>query len=317
MRGLKIFTFLICILWFYQGHAQTDALAYADSLSKVTGISYLSMFGTKVFIPKGKQRSAVRRDIHVLEIFNDSALAVAEIKVLQMPAYTTLQQPGSGFTPFNIKGVAGKLYKTGNNEGTVLTFLSEDAESKLLIQVSFINVDEEQEYLELLKNIYYEKNVKVHTRLLPLLARFTVNAASAGYQLIDVSKGSYRYTPNGVKPKSVKEPQVWITEHHTTDMSQLRYLDLPALPGPVTIDSITKNVEEPTIDGFKVYTSVMYIGVAPNRLMVYQAARTNGVISAVMTGIATSAFEKNKALFEKMANTLHVRGDHEIKLFEN
>ncbi len=318
MRGFKMVILLICIFGFCQSQAQTDALKYADSISKTTGMSYLNMFGTKVFIPKGKQRSAVRRDIHVLEIFNDSAQVVAEIKVLQMPAYTTLQQPGSGFTPFNIKGAAGRLYKTGNSEGNVLTFLSEDDESKLLIQVSFIDLAAEQEYLELLKNIYYEKNVKIHTRLLPLLARFTVNAASAGYQLIDVSKGSYRYTPNGVRPKSANEPQVWITEHHTTDMSELRYLDLPALPGGViTIDSIAKKVEEPTIDGFKVYTSVIYIGVAPNRLMVYQAARTNGVVSAVITGIATSEFEKNKTLFEKMANALHVRGGHEIKLFEN
>ncbi|HMI79491.1 MAG TPA: hypothetical protein VK484_11910, partial [Ferruginibacter sp.] len=122
---------------------------------------------------------------------------------------------------------------------------------------------------------------------------------------------------NGAKPKSVSEPQVWITEYHTTDMSELRYLDLPALPGGVIIDSVAKTVEEPTIDGFKVYATVIYIGVAPNQLMVYQTARTNGVVSAVITGIATSEFEKNQAMFMKMAKTLHVRGGHEIKLFEN
>jgi len=319
MRKFKIVTLLVIgIFGFCKSYAQTDALKYADSLSKATGLTYMNMFGTKVFVPKPKGKSAVKRNINILEVYNDSAQVIAEINVLEMPAYAIVQLPAGEFTTLGIKGYAGKLYKKKNNEATVLTFFFEDDQSRVLIQVSFIGVDKrtEEEYIDLLKNVRYDKYVKIHTRLLPLLARFTIDAASAGYKLIDISKGAYRYSPNGITPASVSQPQMWITEHNITDISELRYLDIPAMPSGVRVDTTVKNVEEPTIDGFKVYTTVMYIGLAPNQLMVYQAARTNGLVSAVMTGIATSGFEKNLALFANMAKTFHVRGNEYIKLFD-
>jgi hypothetical protein len=316
MRGIKIIMLFTSLLGFYKSQAQTDAFAYADSLTKATGIDYINMFGTKLFVPKPGENAGIKKNINVLEIFNDSAQVTGEINVLQLPAYATVQPPDLPSVPFSIKGNTGKLYKKSNAEATVLTFLCNDDESKILIEMSFIGSDKETEekYVNILKNVCYAKTVKIHTRLLPMLARFTVDAAGAGYQLIDVSRGAYRYSPNGVKLTSVNETQMWITEHNTANISELRYLDLPALPNGVITDSVVKKVEEPVIDGFKVYTTVMYLGVAPNRLMVYQAARTNGIISVVMTGIATTDIEKNKALFAKMANSIHVRGNDQIKV---
>lgn len=317
MHSFKIFTLFIATLGFYQSHAQTDAFEYADSLTKATGITYMNMFGTKVFIPKPGKNAAVKKNINVLEIFDDSLQVTGEINVLQLPIYSVVQLPDYASTAFNIKGYAGKLYKKSGAEATILTLLFEDDETRIFIQVSFIDVDKEAYYINLLKNVRYDKNVKINTRLLPLLARYTVDAAGAGYKLVDVSKGAYRYSPKGVKLTSISQPQMWITEHNTANINELRYLDLPAVPGAVATDSVAKNVEEPTIDGFKVYTTVLYIGVAPNRLMVYQAARTNGIVSVVMTGIATTDLEKNKEEFAKMANTLHARGTDEIKLFDH
>jgi len=319
MRGIKIIFLLAGMLAVCQSYAQTDALAYADSLSKVTGITYMNMFGTKVFIPKPGKNAAVKKNINVLEIFNDSAQVTGEINVIEMPAYAVVQLPAYAPTSLNTQGFTGNLYKKNSSEATILTFFFEAGESKVLIEASFIGADKKTEdyYMNILKNVRYDKNVKVHTRLLPLLARFTVDAAGSGYSLVGITRGAYWYSPKGIKPKTISDPQMWITEHNTTNISELRYLDVPAVPGGVKTDTITKNVEEPVIDGFKVYTTVMYIGVAPNRLMVYQAARTNGIISVVMTAVATTDFEKNQASFAAMAKTIHVRGDDQIKLFDH
>ncbi len=318
MRVIKMVTLLIGILGFYQSYAQTDALVYADSLSKATGLTYMNMLGTKVFITKPGKNSAIKKNINVVEIFNDSAQVTGEINVLEMPAYAVVELPAYASTSFSIQGYTGKLYKKKNAEATVLTFFFEAGESKVLIEISFIGTDKktEENYTSLLKNVRYDKHIKVHTQLLNFLARFTVDAAGSGYDLVGVTRGAYWYAPKGIKPKTISDPQMWITEHNTANINELRYMDIPAVPNGVITDSIAKNVEEPVIDGFKVYTTVIYIGVAPNRLMVYQAARTNGIITVVMTGVTTSDFEKNKALFSKMAKTITIRGNDEIKLFD-
>lgn len=318
MHYLKIITLVFGVLGFFNSHAQTDAVQYADSISSVTGIPYMNMFGTKLLIPKPKNY-AIRRKVNLMEIFNDSAELIAEVNIMELPVYETITEPASGAVPFSIHGATGKLFKGSNNEVNSLTFLSSDTESKLYIEISFVGGDKEieEQYINTLKNIRYDKNIKIHTELLPFIARFTVDLSSTGYGLVGISRGAYTYSANGRKPKSMSESQMWIKEYNTANISELKQLDLPAMPSGVRMDSVVQNLEEPTIDGFKVYTIYMYFGVAPNQLMVYQTVRTNGTVSVVITGTATSDFEKHRALFAKIGESIRVRGGNEIKLFTN
>jgi hypothetical protein len=310
---LKVPAIIFCCILMVTGYSQTRADEYAKSLSATSGKQYTNVPGTRLFFAR-EQNMFFTKQVNKMVELDANKQETANVFFYELPFNKPVTSKDEGIlegtSTMQVSGYTATLETYTNGNIRVLALYFGDADFKVLVNARMPLADKalEKKYIAFLRSLVFKKDAMIDCASLSYVARFSTDMEWFGYQSAGVIYGKYAFLPFGTTDRNRKGPRIYITEYLINSVDSVRWVDAFDIPDGIDQSVLEKEeVKSDTLDGFKTYSLVAWIGKAPGRMMIYQTARTNGSITLVFTATATGNYMDNLLQFKDIAASLKIK----------